>query len=101
MGGCDATVYYKNLSNKTIKYFYWEGVCKNAVGDAVECEIRGSEKFGGKDTGPVRPGKASGGVWDCIIYNYSARKLVITSVDITYTGGSSIHISENEMKYIR
>lgn len=27
-GGVDAIVYYKNLSDKTIKYFYWEGYAK-------------------------------------------------------------------------
>ena len=100
-GGCDATLYYKNLSNKTIKYFCWTGYCKNAVGDRVECEIRGDEFFAGRDTGPVRPGKSSGGTWDCIIYNYSAEKLIITDVDITYMDGTHINISQDEMKYIR
>lgn len=100
-GGCDATVYYKNLSNKTIKYFYWEGFCKNTVGDRVACEIRGYETYRGKDTGPVRPRRSSGGTWDCIIYNYSARKLIITNVEIVYMDGSSINISQNEMKYIK
>lgn len=99
--GCSATVYYKNLSNKTIKYFTWVGHCINAVGDRVSCEIRGDDEYRGRDTGPVRPGKSSGGNWDCIIYNWSAKKLIITEVEIEYTDGSYLNISQNEMKYIR
>lgn len=99
--GCSATVYYKNVSNKTIKYFTWVGYCINAVGDRVQCEIRGDDVYRGRDTGPVRPGKSGGGTWDCIIYNWSAKKLIITAVEIEYTDGSYLNISQNELKYIR
>lgn len=100
-GGVDAIVYYKNLSNKTIKYFNWEGYAKNAVGDIVENEIGGREFFRGKDTGPIKHGKTGGGCWDCIIYNWTAKKLVITEVTIEYMDGTELKISENEIKYIR
>ena len=99
--GCDAIIYYKNISNKTIKYFDWTGHCINAVGDIVPCEIRGYSSYTGRDTGPVRPGKSSGGIWSCIIYNWSARKLVLTGVTVQYTDGSELDISQNELKYIR
>lgn len=99
--GVDAIIYYKNLSNKTIKYFYWEGYAKNAVCDIVENEIGGRELFGGKDTGPIKPQKTGGGCWDCIIYNSTARKLIITEVAIEYMDGTELKIRENEIKYIR
>ena len=94
-------IYYKNLSNKTIKYFIWKGYAKNAVGDIVENEIGGNVSFSGKDTGPIRPGKTGGGCWDCIIYNWTAKKLVMTSVTIEYMDGTELKISEKEIKYIR
>ena len=100
-GGVDAIVFYKNLSDKTIKYFYWEGYAKNAVGDIVENEIGGRELFGGKDTGPIKPRKTGGGCWDCIIYNSTARKLIITEVAIEYMDGTELKILGNEIKYIR
>lgn len=100
-GGVDAIVYYKNLSDKTIKYFYWEGYAKNAVGDIVESEIGGREIFRGKDTGPIKTRKTGGGCWDCIIYNWTAKKLVITEVTIEYMDGTELKISENEIKYIK
>lgn len=100
-GGVDAIVFYKNLSDKTIKYFYWEGYAKNAVGDIVESEIGGRELFRGKDTGPIKPRKTGGGCWDCIIYNSTARKLIITEVAIEYMDGTELKILGNEIKYIR
>lgn len=100
-GGCDATIYYKNISNKTIKYFDWTGYCINAVGDRVPCEIRRYAIYSGRDTGPVRSGKSGGGNWDCIIYNWSAKKIILTGVEIQYTDGSCLNISQNELKYIR
>lgn len=100
-GGVDAIVFYKNLSDKTIKYFYWEGYAKNAVGDIVESEIGGRELFRGKDTGSIKPRKTGGGCWDCIIYNSTARKLIITEVAIEYMDGTELKILGNEIKYIR
>ena len=100
-GGVDAIVFYKNLSDKTIKYFYWEGYAKNAVGDIVESEIGGRQLFGGKDTGPIKPRKTGGGCWDCIIYNSTARKLIITEVAIEYMDGTELKIQGDEIKYIR
>lgn len=100
-GGVDAIVFYKNLSDKTIKYFYWEGYAKNAVGDIVESEIGGRQLFRGKDTGPIKPRKTGGGCWDCIIYNSTARKLIITEVVIEYMDGTELKIQGNEIKYIR
>lgn len=57
--------------------------------------------FGGKDTGPIKPRKTGGGCWDCIIYNSTARKLIITEVTIEYMDGTELKILENEIKYIR
>ena len=99
-GGCDANVYYKNMSDKTIKYLYWEGYPMNAVGDRVGCDIRGFQTFRGKDTGPVKPGHSGGGCWSCAWYNYSARKLVLTSIDITYMDGTSFSITSSELPYV-
>lgn len=95
--GVDAHVYYKNLSDKTIKYFYWEGYPINAVGDQVNCDIRGNKVFRGKDTGPIKKGQSGGGCWECAWYNWTAKKLIITSVEVEYMDGSSIHISGDDL----
>jgi len=91
VGGCDAVVAYSNLSDKTIKYFIWRGYALNAVGDKVMCTVRDSYYFAGKDTGPYEPGETlCGGKWSAMIYNYSARKLVIYEISIEYMDGSII-----------
>ena len=91
VGGCDAVVAYSNLIDKTIKYFIWRGYALNAVGDKVMCTVRDSYYFAGKDTGPYEPGETlCGGKWSAMIYNYSARKLVIYEISIEYMDGSII-----------
>lgn len=101
--GVDAIVRFVNRSNKTIKYFRWEGYALNAVGDIVTSELSydGNYYFGGKDTGPIKPGKSGGGCWSCIIYNWTAKKLVLSKIDIEYMDGSELNISSGEIKYIR
>ena len=102
-GGVDAHLVWKNVSKKTIKYLTWSGYPINAVGDAVECEIRGVSESGGRITGPIKPGTTYGygKYWECLWYNYSAKKLVLTGIDIEYMDGSTMRINQNELKYIR
>ena len=90
--GCDYTFVYTNKSKKTIKYLYGEGDFYNAVNDPVYCEIRGYGSFRGQDTGPVESGESGGGVWDCVIYNWSADYVKLTSVTIIYMDGTSTTI---------
>lgn len=102
-GGVDAHLVWKNVSNKTIKYLNWSGYPINAVGDPVSCEVRGTIEGGGMVTGPIKPGTTYGygTYWDCLWYNYSAKKLVLTEINIEYMDGSSININKNELKYVR
>lgn len=102
-GGVDAYLVWKNVSNKTIKYLSWRGYPLNAVGDPVSCEVRRTIEGGGKVTGPIKPGATYGygTYWDCLWYNYSAKKLVLTGIYIEYMDGSSIKINKNELKYVR
>lgn len=99
-GGCDANFYYVNKSVKTIKYLVFDASFENNVGDLVTCDIRRDASFRGKDTGPVKTGRSSGGVWDCAIYNWSATKLVINSIDIEYMEGGTITISGEDLKLV-
>lgn len=99
--GVDAYFYYKNLSDKTIKYLIWEGYPINAVGDRVDCEIRGYRSYRGRDTGPVKPGRSSGGCWGCAWYNSTAKKLILTGIEIEYMDGSTFTIKEREIEYVR
>lgn len=98
--GVSAYVYYKNLSDKTIKYFYWEGYPINAVGDIVSCDIRRNSLFRGKDTGPIKKGQSGGGCWDCAWYNWEAKKLIITAVEIDYIDGTNLRIEGDDLYVI-
>ncbi len=95
--GCDYTFTYVNNSNKTIKYLYWEGTFYNAVNDRVYCEIRDYCTFRGQDTGPVEPGESGGGVWECVIYNWSADYVKLSSVSIIYMDGTTTTIGASDI----
>ncbi len=98
VGGCDYSLYYTNKSKKTIKYLYWSGCVYNAVNDLVSCKIRNRYYFSGKDTGPVAHGENGGGCWECIIYNYSADRLKLDDIHITYMDGTSASIAGADIR---
>lgn len=97
-GGCDYVFTYINNSSKSIKYLYWEGDFYNAVDDLVFCDIRDYCTFRGKDTGPVAPNESGGGLWDCVIYNWSAEYVKLSEVTIIYMDGTSVNIGATDIK---
>lgn len=99
VGGCDATIGVKNISGKTIKYIEIEMMFFNAVGDQVQCEIRGYYYLG-KITGPLRSGEENDYTWECPIYNYSARSVGINYVLIEYMDGTELEITDKHIQYI-
>lgn len=99
--GCDLTFHYTNKSpNKTIKYLYLSCSFYNAVNDIVSCTARHKRIFDGVDTGPVHPGEKSGGIWDCVIYNWSAKLAKIESILIEYLDGTSTSISASDVNLL-
>ena len=99
--GCNLTFYYTNNAlNKTIKYL--EFVCQfyNAVNDIVSCTARHRSSFDGIDTGPIYAGQSGGGIWERVIYNWSAKYAKINSILITYLDGSQTSIKANDIKYL-
>lgn len=99
-GGVDVNFYYKNLSDKVIKYLIWEGHPINAVEDAVSCTIRGYSTYRGRDTGPVKKGQSGGGHWSCVWYNYQIKKMILTGIEIEYMDGSTLNISGDDLYLI-
>lgn len=97
VGGCDYNFNYRNKSQKTIKYLTVYVDIYNAVDDLVRCEIKGSPSFIGKSTGPVAPNKFNYCVWDCIIYNWSAKYVKFYKIVIEYTDGSSYTIASADV----
>lgn len=101
-GGRDVHFNYQNLSDKTIKYLSFKVSFYNAVGDPAFCEIRDRCTFTGRDTGPIKPnGYGSDGYWDCVIYNYQAKKMELNQIEIEYMDGSTLRIGEGDLKYVK
>ena len=99
-GVCDYSMYFINTSPKTIKYLTWTGRVKNAVGDYISCEIHHTSSFSGKYTGPCGPLGYEYAVWEGVLINGSADLMVLTSVKITYTDGSSVTIGKTSLDYL-
>ena len=100
LGLCDYKMSFINMSKKTIKYLTWAGRVKNAVGDYVSCEVRHTSSFSGKYTGPGYSLCDYFSSWDALLYNSSADQMVLTSVRIVYTDGSSVTIGKQSLDYL-
>lgn len=103
-GGVDFYFRYKNLTkDKTIKYISFEVGFLNEVHDFVETDLPyGGYRFGGKLTGPTKPGSSGGygSYFDCIIYNYHAKYPVLFEIKIDYMDGSSYVIDSKYVEYV-
>lgn len=101
-GGVDAHIVWKNTSDKTIKYITFELVPYNAVGDIVACDIRGFRRAGGTVTGPIKPGQTYGYgyYWDCMWYNNTIKKIVLTEIDIEYMDGTTKNIAPEDIEHV-
>lgn len=98
--GCDYSLRYTNNSSKTIKYLDWKGNAYNAVNDIVSCDIRNTSLLQGRETGPVMAHEEGGGLWETIIYNWSAKELRLTNITITYTDGTKAILNGKEIRAI-
>lgn len=100
-GGVDYKLGVVNNSSKTIKYIDYDVYVNNAVGDSIRCDITGKKIFGLRDTGPYEYGGLSYGTFSNIMYNNSAKKVIISSVRIEYMDGTYITISGNNLTYLK
>ena len=96
-GGCDAHFSFKNTSKNTIKYLYIQYEIYNAVDDMVFDDL-GRDGMELQYTGPLKPGRSDSGIWECIIYDYSAKRLVVTGLTIVYMDGMKIKYNSEEVK---
>lgn len=94
--GVDLYIYWKNKSEKIIKYAYFTVVPYNAVDDIVYCEIRNTAKFTGKETGPFKQNQGSNGdtYWECPWYNSTIKYAKLVNIQIEYMDGTSLELSE-------
>lgn len=103
-GGVGINLHFKNMDpEKTIKYLYVSVYPYNAVGDLMDCEIRGYSRYTCGATGPFAPGKGidagSGWWWPNAWYNSTIRYIELCGVRIEYTDGTYITLSSQELQY--
>jgi hypothetical protein len=93
--GVDLHVQFRNISDKTIKYFDFTAQPFNAVGDAQTCSIRRNTIFNGRDTGPFAPNAESmTGYFDSAWYNSTIVCAKLKTIEITFMDGSTARIPD-------
>jgi hypothetical protein len=100
VGGVGFNIVWKNTSMKTVNYIYFEVAPYNAVGDIVTGRIGGSSFFRGKVTGPFKPDAGDRAYWSGAWYNNTIKKIKIINIEIEYSDGSTILLSENDIKKV-
>lgn len=104
VGGRDISFHFKNINKeKTIKYLDFSVTFYNAVGDKAYDEIRSYATFNGRITGPIKPNGSNYNSYffECAIYNYQAKTMVLNSISIEYMDGSTLYITGDELKLIK
>lgn len=98
-GGIDLHIKWKNVSDKTVKYAYFECDLYNAVDDRVSCDIRDYYTFRGKITGPIAPGTIYGDnvLWETAWYNNSGKYPKVIGIELEYMDGTRVTIPQNKM----
>ncbi len=99
-GLCSYTLSFINMSKKTIKYLTWYGKVKNAVGDYISCEVKHTSSFSGKYTGPCEAYSFDDAYWEPVLFNSTADQMVLSSVKINYTDGTSVTITGQSLGFI-
>jgi hypothetical protein len=92
-GGVDLHIVWKNKTKRVVKYANFRVSAINAVGDEVRSEIG---HYGtAVVTGPIKPNSVNGynTYWDCMWYNSTIKKCVITSVELEFFDGTTLEIT--------
>ena len=88
VGGIGTEISLQNVSGKTIKYVTVYLAPFNAVGDQVECTVRGHSVFGIEITGPLTVGQNWEGYSEGMWYNNSIVEARIDHVHVIYMDGT-------------
>lgn len=101
-GGVDLDIHWVNNSDKTVKYIVFVVEPYNAVNDVVECDIRNTSVFRGKETGPIEKGNGNkpGYYWECAWYNSTISYAKITKIEIEYMDGTKVDIPNEDIQHI-
>lgn len=101
-GGVSVLIDIKNLSEKTIKYYFLYFIPYNAVEDAVSCSVTGKVEYGVKGTGPLSQNQVKyNALFANAWYNHSITTVKLTKAEIEYMDGTSETIQGSEISSIQ
>lgn len=118
-GGVDIQIAWENTSDKNIDYITFTVEVYNGVNDIISCEIKDTSTFKLKETGPIYPGGGTlkskgvefeiggkpvevdnfyGSTWENVLYNNTAKKVLIKNILIEYSDDSTARLSGDDIE---
>jgi hypothetical protein len=110
-GGIDVGMQFYNLSDKRIKYVYFDITPFNSVNDVTKCQITGKSTVSLQYEGFVEHGDRISDIkWGTVWYNQNIKTVIISKIRIVYDDNTeysvedqniidSITIKRNEEEY--
>jgi hypothetical protein len=101
-GGVNVGVFFRNISEKKIKYIYFTIVPYNRVGDIVRCTISGRSSVRLEKVGFISPDEYSKDyeVWANVWYNHNVSSIKITNIEIIFEDDSKQELKNNMIENI-
>ncbi|WP_273205203.1 hypothetical protein [Marinobacter subterrani] len=100
-GGVGVKFRFQNLSEKTIKYVYFEVVPYNEVGDVAHSEIGRKSRAILEYTGPVNANEyVPTAYWENVWYNSQINCIELKSVKVEFINGDLRVFGEDELRRV-
>jgi hypothetical protein len=98
-GGVDVSIFFRNISNKRMKYIYFTVVPYNRVDDIVQSQIDGRSNVILEQVGYIEPEELPGnrGFWENVWYNSTISYAKIVKIEIILDDNSKKIIDDKAM----
>ena len=97
-GGVLVQFIFENLSEKEIKYVYFEVTPYNRVNDIAPSQIGGKTLARCEAVGPIPQFEYKNGIWENVWYNPTITQAVINRIEIIYTDNTTVFIDGERAK---
>ena len=98
-GGVSVRFWYRNDSDKSIKYVTFTVVPYNAVKDVQKCKTSGRSAALLQVTGPIEAGKTRSCTFENVWYNSTISTVELTNIELDYMDGSKETLKGSDIRY--
>jgi hypothetical protein len=96
-GGIPVVLQFHNLSDKKVKYVYFDITPFNSVNDVTSCQVTGKSTVILQHEGFVDSGDRSDGKWENVWYNANIKTAIISKIRIVYDDNSEYSVEDQNI----